>query len=285
MSANRHARSVTCDPAAPTVGRCCPPDDGSASHGADRYEKSDRRRPPVTARRLTSSHGRRTGIGERRARGTRPAWRARRLRRRRRSSRSGRSGQDGSLASAIAFKQRCAVRYPDPCWQDPLTEAYGRALAGAVRALAPPPAARIGPGGAGLVGVDYRRCRQASCAVPASDRLTTANRRTTAFTSVGDRSPRGGPVAIDYWIYRPTIGWERIAPEARRHRDRRLRRTPLLESADPALVPLETLLGRDDAPSGPARSRRGGTGREPLGPVTDEANQAGVRRRTHGQLC
>ena len=53
--------------------------------------------------------------------------------------------QDGSLAAAIAFKQRCAVRYPDPCWQDPLTEAYGRELAGAVRALAPPPAAGSGP--------------------------------------------------------------------------------------------------------------------------------------------
>ena len=49
----------------------------------------------------------------------------------------GPGGPDGSLASAIAFKQRCAVRYPDPCWQDPLTEAYGRSLAGAVRALAP----------------------------------------------------------------------------------------------------------------------------------------------------
>ena len=35
--------------------------------------------------------------------------------------------RDGTLASALAFKQRCAVRYPDPCWQDPLTEAYGRA--------------------------------------------------------------------------------------------------------------------------------------------------------------
>ena len=114
--------------------------------------------------------------------------------------------QDGSLAAAIAFKQRCAVRYPDPCWQDPLTEAYGRELAGAVRALAPPPAARIGPGGAGLVGVDYRRCRQASCAIPASERLTTANRTTTAFTSIRDERRAGGPVAIDYWIYRPWSG-------------------------------------------------------------------------------
>jgi hypothetical protein len=155
--------------------------------------------------------------------------------------------QDGSLAAAIAFKQRCAVRYPDPCWQDPLTEAYGRELAGAVRALAPPPAARIGPGGAGLVGVDYRRCRQVSCAVAVSDRLTTANRRTTAFTSVRDDRPTGGPVTIDYWIYRPTIGWERISRTLAAADVAAYARTPLLDSADPALVPLETLLGRDDA--------------------------------------
>ena len=155
--------------------------------------------------------------------------------------------QDGSLAAAIAFKQRCAVRYPDPCWQDPLTEAYGRELAGAVRALAPPPAARIGPGGAVLVGVDYRRCRQASCAVAASERLTTANRRTTAFTSVRDDRPSGGPVTIDYWIYRPTIGWERISRTLAAADVAAYARTPLLDSADPALVPLETLLGRDDA--------------------------------------
>ena len=155
--------------------------------------------------------------------------------------------QDGSLAAAIAFKQRCAVRYPDPCWQDPLTEAYGRELAGAVRALAPLPAARIGPEGAGLVGVDYRRCRQASCAVAASARLTTANRRTTAFTAVHDDRRSGGPVTIDYWIYRPTIGWERISRTLAATGVAAYARTPLLDSADPALVPLETLLGRDDA--------------------------------------
>src|SRR5690349_17278105 len=117
---------------------------------------------------------------------------------------------DGSLAAAIAFKQRCAVRYPDPCWQDPLTEAYGRDLAGAIRALAPPPEPRLGPGGEPLVGVDFRRCRQASCATAASERLTTANRRTTAFTSIRDDRRSAGTVTIDYWIYRPTIGWERI---------------------------------------------------------------------------
>ncbi len=138
--------------------------------------------------------------------------------------RDGPTGSDGSLASAIAFKQRCAVRYPDPCWQDPLTEAYGRTLAGAIRALAPAPEPRIGPGGTAVVGVDYRRCRQASCAIPASARLTTANRRTTAFTSVDDRRRSDGVVEIDYWIYRPTIGWERVGREVGREEIAELRR-------------------------------------------------------------
>jgi hypothetical protein len=155
--------------------------------------------------------------------------------------------RDGGLASAIAFKQRCAVRYPDPCWQDPLTEAYGRAVAGAVRALAPAPETRVGPGGAGLVGVDYRRCRQPGCAVPADGRLTTSNRLITAFTSVRDDRRGDGTVTIDYWIYRPTIGWDRISRTIDGASVTRYARTPLLESQSPALVPLETLLGRDDA--------------------------------------
>lgn len=155
--------------------------------------------------------------------------------------------RDGALASAIAFKQGCAVRYPDPCWQDPLTEAYGRALAGAVRAFAPAPEARVGPGGVGLVGVDYRRCRQPSCAIAADGRLTTSNRLITAFTAVRDERRGAGTVAIDYWIYRPTIGWERIRRTVDGAAIAVHAKTPLLESASPALVPLETLLGRDDA--------------------------------------
>jgi Flp pilus assembly pilin Flp len=155
--------------------------------------------------------------------------------------------RDGALAAAVAFKQRCAVRYPDPCWQDPLTEAYGRSLAGVVRALAPPPESRIGPDGSAVVGVDYRRCRQVSCAVAASQRLTTANRRTTAFTSIHDHRRTDGSVAIEYWVYRPTIGWELITREASEADVAALAGTPLPDSADPALVPLETLLGRDDA--------------------------------------
>jgi hypothetical protein len=155
--------------------------------------------------------------------------------------------EDNSLAAAIAFKQRCAVRHPEPCWQDPLTEAYGREVAGAVRALAPAPAVRTNTAGLGLVGVDYRRCRQTSCATPGAGgdlHLTASNRRTTAFTHVRRSA---GAIAIDYWIYRPTIGWEKVTRTLTTAELPTYAGTPLLDSADPALVPLETLLGRDDA--------------------------------------
>lgn len=159
---------------------------------------------------------------------------------------AGRDDPTPDLASALLRKQRCAVAYPSPCWQDPLTEAYGRRIAGAVRALAPAPE----PVG-GLVGVDYRRCRSARCATPRPGpegmRLTLSNRRTTAYTAIRENEPKRDWVAIDYWIYRPTIGWERRTFEADPGTLDTHARTPLLESADPRLIPLETLLGRDSA--------------------------------------
>ena len=69
------------------------------------------------------------------------------------------------LGFALARKLRCAAVGPGPCWRDPLTEAYGRPLAGAVRALAPAPVARPADP-SGLLPVDFRRCRSASCARP-----------------------------------------------------------------------------------------------------------------------
>src|SRR5581483_8435449 len=68
--------------------------------------------------------------------------------------------------SAIARKLRCAPRLPGPCWRDPLTEAYGRPLAGLVRALAPAPGAVRSPTDGALLPVDFRYCRRPSCAVP-----------------------------------------------------------------------------------------------------------------------
>ena len=152
------------------------------------------------------------------------------------------------VGAAIARKLRCAPRLPGPCWQDPLTEAYGRPLAGAVRALAPAPSAL-----AGLMAVDFRYCRSRSCALPGpSSRLTASNRRTTAFVSVEDRRRAGGDALITYWLYRPTLGWERIIRRASSADVARLAPTPLLDSQDPKLVPLETLDGRNHVDFPPA---------------------------------
>jgi hypothetical protein len=147
------------------------------------------------------------------------------------------------LGSAIARKLRCAPRLPGPCWQDPLTEAYGRPLGGLVRALAPAPE---GAGARGLMPVDFRYCRSISCALPgAGPRLTASNRRTTAFVSVTDERRSGGDVRVSYWLYRPTLGWERIERRASAADVAALASTPLLETQDPKLVPLETLAGRN----------------------------------------
>jgi hypothetical protein len=150
------------------------------------------------------------------------------------------------LGSALDRKIRCPARLPDPCWQDPLTEAYGRPLAGLVRALAPEPQAVTGASGLPLLPVDFRYCRSESCAVP-GDRvgLTRSNRRVTAFTSVLDDRRAGGEVEVSYWLYRPGIGWDRAVRRASSADVERYASTPLLETANPVLVPLETLYGRD----------------------------------------
>lgn len=150
------------------------------------------------------------------------------------------------LGSTLARKIRCSIEAPGPCWRDPLTVAYGRPLAGLVRASAPAPAPRRGPFGAGLVPVDFRTCRSQSCATyTGSSRLTASNRRITAFVSVRDRRATRGSVAISYWLYRPALGWERIGRVASSADVTAAADTPLLETQDPALVPLETLAGRN----------------------------------------
>jgi len=159
---------------------------------------------------------------------------------------SGRLDGGRELASTLGRKIRCATQLPGPCWRDPLTLAYGRPLAGLVRALAPAPEAQPGPSGAALAPVDFRRCRSESCATATgSSRLTASNRRITAFTSVRDRRHGPGEVEVSYWLYRPTLGWERIRRVASSADVSAAASTPLLESQDPALVPLETLSGRN----------------------------------------
>ena len=157
------------------------------------------------------------------------------------------------LGSSLDRKIRCPARLPDPCWRDPLTEAYSRPVAGLVRALAPTPQPVPDGSGQPLVPVDFRYCRTASCAIP-GDRvgLTQSNRRVTAFTSVADRRRSGGGVEVTYWLYRPGIGWDQAVRRASAADVESYAATPLLDSANPVLVPLETLYGRDhyDFPPG-----------------------------------
>ena len=156
--------------------------------------------------------------------------------------------RDGAreLATSLARKLRCAPRLPDECWHDPLTTAYGRALAGAVRALAPPPRALPGPDGSPLLPVDFRTCRSTGCAAPGEEpHLTASNRRVTTYVALDDGRRRGDAVEIDYWEYRPALGWRRIAARATATDVIALAATPLPETANPRLVPLETLAGRN----------------------------------------
>ena len=151
-----------------------------------------------------------------------------------------------ALGASVARKLRCAPRLPGPCWSDSLARAYGRPLGGLVRALAPDPEARISPSGLALLPVDFRYCRRESCAaVGDSAGLTASNRRVTAFTSVEDHRAGGGAVTVTYWLYRPGLGWERQRRDASSADVDAAARTPLLDSDNPRLVPLETLPGHN----------------------------------------
>jgi hypothetical protein len=154
--------------------------------------------------------------------------------------------QGRALGASIARKLRCAPRLPGPCWSDALARAYGRPLGGLVRALAPEAEARIAASGLALLPVDFRYCRRESCAATgASEGLTASNRRVTAFTSVDDHRAGGGGVTVTYWLYRPGLGWERQRREASSADVDAAAKTPLLETDNPRLVPLETLPGRN----------------------------------------
>jgi hypothetical protein len=153
------------------------------------------------------------------------------------------AGRD--LAGTIGRRLVCAPRLPDACAHHPLVPAYGWPLARTVRALAPGPVTRPGPSGLPLVPVDFRRCRRESCAVAAGPHLTASRRRTTAFTEILDRRAGLGWVEIVYWLYRPTLGWERLVRRADRAIIEGASGVEVLLGDDPALVPLETLPGRN----------------------------------------
>jgi hypothetical protein len=96
-----------------------------------------------------------------------------------------------------------------------------------------------------LVPVDFRYCRRESCAVVAGPHLTASRRRTTAFTQIDDQRHSRGWVELTYWLYRPGLGWERQARRATQADVEAAHGVPVLLQDDPALVPLETLPGRN----------------------------------------
>ncbi len=158
------------------------------------------------------------------------------------------------LGQRIANRIACGPRGTETCRQPGTVSAYGWPLARLLRFFAPAPLARPGPDGVSLVPVDFRYCQRASCAVPGTGdgSLTTANRRSTAFTVVNDRRDTDGTVELVYWLYRPDQGWEEL---------RRTASAADIEAAsgvrerltdNPRLVPLEILPGRNhyDLPAG-----------------------------------
>lgn len=149
------------------------------------------------------------------------------------------------LAGAVGKKIACAPRLPEGCRHHPLVPAYGWPLARLARALAPAPVAIPGPSGLPLAPVDFRRCRRESCAVAAGPHLTASGRRTTAFTEVVDRRTSSGWVEVVYWLYRPSIGWEAVRRRATQADVEAAAGVEVLLRDDPALVPLETLPGRN----------------------------------------
>ena len=154
---------------------------------------------------------------------------------------------DSELGEMLARRIACAPRYPVPCGRNPLALAYGFPLGKLVRYLAPEPAAA-----AGELPVDFRYCRQVSCAAPGDEPgLTASGRRVTQFTSVVDRRSAGGPVEITYWLYRPGLRWDRIVRTAGSAEVAAASSIRLSLEDDPALVPLETLPGRDHYPFPP----------------------------------
>lgn len=150
-----------------------------------------------------------------------------------------------ALGEAISKRIACAPRLPGTCRHHPLVPAYGWPLARLTRALAPVPAAEPGPSGLPLMPVDFRYCRTESCAVAAGPHLTASRRRVTAFTQVEDRRSTLGWVELTYWLYRPGLGWEQIVRRAGQAQVEAAAHVPVLLGDNPALVPLETLPGRN----------------------------------------
>ena len=151
------------------------------------------------------------------------------------------------LGQRVANRIACGPRATEPCRQPATVSAYGWPIARLLRYFAPPPMARSGPDGAGLVPVDFRYCQRASCAVPGTGdgSLTTANRRATAFTVVNDHRGSDGTIELVYWLYRPGQGWEELRRTATTADVAAASGTRERLTDNPRLVPLEILAGRN----------------------------------------
>jgi hypothetical protein len=60
-----------------------------------------------------------------------------------------------------------------------------------------------------------------------------------------DRRSSDGWVEVVYWLYRPGLGWQRLARRANAVEVEAVAGVEVLAEDDPALVPLETLPGRN----------------------------------------
>ena len=148
---------------------------------------------------------------------------------------------DRELGEMLARRIACPPRYPVRCGRNPLALAYGFRLGKLARYLAPAPVVV-----ADELPVDFRYCRRPSCSQPGSEPgLTASGRRVTEFVSVEDRRSTGSPVRVTYWLYRPGRRWERIDRAAGPAEIAAASGIRLDLDDDPALVPLETLPGRD----------------------------------------
>jgi hypothetical protein len=149
------------------------------------------------------------------------------------------------LGEMLGRRIACVPRHPVPCGRNPLALAYGFPVGKVVRALAPGPVAVQGTAGP-LLPVDFRYCRRASCARPGGEPgLTASNRRVTYFVEVEDRRRSAAHARITYWAYRPTLGWEGVTRTAGSEEIPSAEGLTLSVEDVPALVPLETLPGRN----------------------------------------
>ena len=122
-----------------------------------------------------------------------------------------------------------------------------RLPAGQARPLSGAAAPARWPGG-GLLPVDFRRCRQASCARPGPrPGLTASGRRVTAL-HLGRGPPplAAGRSRVTYWLYRPDARLGAVVRDAPAPAEIAAASAIRLNlEDDPALVPLETLPGRN----------------------------------------